>query len=284
MKFLLESFLFCSGVVAVSVHEFASPRLQVVQSQKVSARALFQRQSTCPSSYQICGDGCILSTSSCCSAAEGKSCPSGFYCDGTGADLGCCENGKKCSGPGLGCPGDSQLCGGVCLDPGTPCTTPSFGPTINPILTSTTYHTTPTGVQTSTALGSQPTSGSCISGEDSCGIHCIPSGYVCCSTGYCDPGYACAANGKCRFAGSSRSSITPSEFSPTTTSFTSNTDFPEPSSTGGFQANPSGGSSGSSSSGGGAASSGLRTYTLEDGQTIIRGLAVILFSLAVILI
>lgn len=35
---------------------------------------------TCPSGYEVCEDGCILSGDNCCNDGTGESCDAGYYC------------------------------------------------------------------------------------------------------------------------------------------------------------------------------------------------------------
>lgn len=77
---------------------------------------LAARQSrTCGTGQRVCETGCMPTTATCCNTGKGGFCPSGYFCDGNG----CCENGKRCSGPPIGCPKGSVLCRLECVAEGT---------------------------------------------------------------------------------------------------------------------------------------------------------------------
>ncbi|KAK0631249.1 hypothetical protein B0T14DRAFT_518 [Immersiella caudata] len=89
-----------------------NPSLHVRHPSPAAIFNLTPRQSgSCLSSERSCGDSCIPSSASCCSASEGSFCPSGYRCQSDG----CCEIGELCSGPGIGCPNGSERCGLDCV-------------------------------------------------------------------------------------------------------------------------------------------------------------------------
>lgn len=87
----------------VSAHPALLPDMGFSPALDLEAR----QTSSCRSGENRCGSSCMPSTASCCDISEGAFCPSGYYCDGDG----CCETGKRCSGPGIGCPRGSERCG-----------------------------------------------------------------------------------------------------------------------------------------------------------------------------
>ena len=172
--------------------------------------ALFIRQSgSCDIGYKICGDGCIKSTSSCCSSIDSTSCPLGYYCDGTGSDAGCCPTGKVCSGLSGSCTASSKRCGDICIPNDETCSSGSGSGSGSAVASTT---STRTSTRTSTALSSSAT---CDADETTCAVdYCMPIGATCCTDGepgsYCKAGYVCAPNNKCQRAGSGSGSTTTS--------------------------------------------------------------------------
>lgn len=112
-----------------------------------------RQSSSCDSGKSRCGSSCMPSSASCCDTSEGTFCPSGYNCDSDG----CCEKGKRCSGPGIGCPKGSEVCG-LGLDCVVEGTCPGKGSSSGSSTTTTSSTRT-----TSSSTGS-PTSGNDGSG------------------------------------------------------------------------------------------------------------------------
>jgi hypothetical protein len=120
-------------------------------------------QSGCNIGWVHCGStSCMPSGSSCCSS--GGFCPPGYYCDSGG----CCETGQVCSGPALGCPDGTRLCGAYCIANSATCSTPG---------------------------GGGGTTATCAAGKEVCGTGCMPIGANCCDSGYyCNAGNYCSGD------------------------------------------------------------------------------------------
>ncbi|KAE8148549.1 hypothetical protein BDV25DRAFT_131149 [Aspergillus avenaceus] len=139
----------------------ATTALAVDRTPALLARQLVEL----PCSYQgekPCGDGCIPLSYTCCPGGAGG-CPIGSYCD----DLGCCPNGKICSGGG-----------GVITRPGS---TISVTNTLTSTLTNTLANTltstlTSSEVETPTETPTPSTSASAgVTPSSSSSVAVIPS-------------------------------------------------------------------------------------------------------------
>ncbi|KJX93210.1 hypothetical protein TI39_contig4365g00001 [Zymoseptoria brevis] len=126
---------------------------------------LFLRQyESCDIGYTECGPACMLISSECCVSSGGMgSCPIGYYCDGTGAEAGCCERGKICSGLSGECTDRSKRCGDGCIPESETCDESD-----SPTPTGTSSGSSPT----STSSGGTTSGGesvlSCDVGEEEC--------------------------------------------------------------------------------------------------------------------
>lgn len=77
---------------------FATTATALSPLSPLSPRNILKRG--CSSGYKTCGDGCVLTSDTCCPDGSGG-CPSSQYCsiDPEGI-YGCCDNGENCVGPG----------------------------------------------------------------------------------------------------------------------------------------------------------------------------------------